>query len=69
MVELRKSMTTATLSKKQYNDLLETLQSRFQKNSSRHPGLDWAKVLSKLEANPKNSGLSMKWKEPAANPT
>jgi hypothetical protein len=53
MMELRKSMTTATLSKKQYNDLLETLQSRFQKNSSRHPGLDWAKVLSKLEANPK----------------
>ncbi len=32
--------------------LLVTLQTRFEKNSSRHPGLDWAKVKARLDANP-----------------
>ena len=34
-------------------ELLETLRARFQKNISRHKGLDWAKLQVKLEANPK----------------
>ena len=46
-------MTNVTFSKKQRDDLLKTLQSRFEKNMNRHPSLDWAKVQSKLEANPK----------------
>jgi len=32
--------------------LLDTLQARFEKNMSRHRGLEWAKVRAKLEANP-----------------
>ena len=46
-------MTNVTFSKKQRDDLLKTLQSRFEKNMNRHPSLDWEKVQSKLEANPK----------------
>ena len=38
--------------KKQPNDLLATLKSRFEKNPGRHKGLDWAKVQARLEARP-----------------
>jgi hypothetical protein len=44
-------MTNRTLSKKQREDLLKALQARFEKNMSRHKGLEWAPVLAKLEAN------------------
>ena len=40
------------LSPKQREDLLKTLKARFEKNMNRHKGLEWAKVLAKLEANP-----------------
>ncbi len=33
-------------------ELLKTLKARFEKNMNRHKGLDWEKVLAKLEANP-----------------
>src|SRR5580765_610454 len=33
-------------------ELLKTLKARFEKNMNRHKGLEWAKVQSKLEANP-----------------
>lgn len=33
-------------------DLLRVLQARFEKHTSRHPGLNWAQVQQKLEANP-----------------
>ena len=33
-------------------DLLRALKARFEKHISRHPGLDWAQVQQKLEANP-----------------
>ncbi|PKL36750.1 DUF4256 domain-containing protein [Candidatus Peregrinibacteria bacterium HGW-Peregrinibacteria-1] len=46
-------MTKTTLTPEQQKALLETLQNRFEKNTNRHPGLQWAKVQSKLEANPK----------------
>ncbi len=45
-------MPNATLSVKQREQLLNTLKSRFEKNMNRHPGLDWAKVQARLEANP-----------------
>lgn len=32
--------------------LLQTLQTRFEKNMDRHKGLEWAKVQAKLEAHP-----------------
>lgn len=33
-------------------ELRKTLQTRFEKNKGRHPGLTWAEVLARLEANP-----------------
>jgi Protein of unknown function (DUF4256) len=44
-------MPNMTLSGKQRDELLRTLQARFEKNMSRHKGLEWAKVQAKLEAN------------------
>jgi hypothetical protein len=43
------------LSPKQREELLRALKARFEKNMSRHKGLDWAKVQSRIcgmEANP-----------------
>jgi hypothetical protein len=37
---------------KQPEELLRTLKARFEKNMSRHQGLEWAKVQAKLGANP-----------------
>lgn len=37
---------------KQRKELLGILEARFSKHSKRHPGLDWAKVQARLEANP-----------------
>ena len=41
------------LSPKQREKILRTLKDRFEKNMSRHKGLEWAKVQAKLEANTK----------------
>jgi hypothetical protein len=35
----------------QREELLRTLKTRFEKNTNRHKGLEWAKVQAKLEAN------------------
>jgi hypothetical protein len=40
------------LSPAQREDLLSALKARFEKNRKRHPGLDWANVDARLEANP-----------------
>jgi hypothetical protein len=45
------TMSNATLSKKQREELLRALQARFEKNMNRHPGFEWEKVQAKLEAN------------------
>jgi hypothetical protein len=39
------------LSPEQLKELLGALKARFEKNMSRHKGLEWAKVQAKLEAN------------------
>src|SRR5271156_1886219 len=39
------------LSSKQREELLGALKARFEKNMGRHPGLVWAKVQARLEAN------------------
>jgi hypothetical protein len=39
------------ISTKQHEELLGILKTRFEKNMSRHKGLDWSKVQAKLEAN------------------
>jgi len=51
------------LSPKQREELLATLKARFEKNMNRHPGLEWAKVQSKLEASPEKlwSLNEMEW--------
>jgi hypothetical protein len=43
--------TKKKLSAKEGQELLETLQARFEKNMNRHKGLGWAKVKARLEAN------------------
>jgi hypothetical protein len=40
------------LSAEQREELLKTLKTRFEKHMDFHEGLDWAKVQSKLAANP-----------------
>ena len=45
-------MPKEILSNKQREELIATLKGRFEKNSNRHPGLDWFKVQSRLEGNP-----------------
>ncbi|MEY2373474.1 MULTISPECIES: DUF4256 domain-containing protein [Lysinibacillus] len=44
-------MSTKELSQEQTEELINTLQVRFEKNTSRHEGLDWANVQAKLEDN------------------
>jgi hypothetical protein len=44
--------TKKELSPEQRDKLIEILKIRFEKNRSRHIGLDWDKIQSKLEANP-----------------
>jgi hypothetical protein len=36
---------------KQYSALLNTLKTRFEKNTNRHKGIEWAKVQARLESN------------------
>ncbi|MEO7300118.1 MAG: DUF4256 domain-containing protein [Verrucomicrobiota bacterium] len=40
------------LSPKQREELLSVVKARFEKNMNRHNGVEWAKVQSKLQANP-----------------
>lgn len=40
------------LSKDQQSVLLKTLKTRFEKNMNRHKGMEWAKIVSKLEKSP-----------------
>jgi hypothetical protein len=43
--------TKKELSTEQQDQLLAILKSRFEKNSNRHKGFDWAKVEAKLKSN------------------
>ena len=40
------------LAPKQCEDLLATLQARFEKNRARHKAMEWAKVKARLQAHP-----------------
>ena len=42
------------LSPEQHEELLGALKARFEKNTNRHKGLEWAQVQSKLQANAEN---------------
>ena len=43
-------MSKAALSNEQREELLKALKARFEKNMNRHKGLEWAQVLTRLEA-------------------
>jgi hypothetical protein len=43
-------MANRILPKKQSEEILRTLQARFEKNMNRHKGLEWSKAQAKLEA-------------------
>ncbi len=49
---MAKSISKKALSSKETAELLATCKARFEKHMQRHKGLDWAKVQSRLEANP-----------------
>jgi len=44
-------MPNSSLSKKQREEILKTLQTRFENNMNRHKGLEWSQVGAKLDAN------------------
>jgi len=44
--------TKKTLSKENQQQLINTLKTRFEKNTNRHKGLDWSAVESRLKSNP-----------------
>ncbi len=46
----KKTMSKKELSPEQHKELLKALKARFEKNTNRHKGLEWAKVQAKLEA-------------------
>lgn len=50
---MKAATTKKELSSGQREELLETLKSRFEKNPTRHEGINWAKVQAKLEADAK----------------
>lgn len=49
---MKDSEAKKKLSSGQREELFEVLKARFEKNMNRHKGLEWAKVQTKLEANP-----------------
>jgi hypothetical protein len=49
---MKGAKTNKDLSPQQREQLLRTLQARFEKNMNRHEGLEWGRVKAKLEANP-----------------
>jgi hypothetical protein len=46
----RKTLNKGGLSKKDSDELIEVLKTRFEKNKNRHKGIDWAKVEAKLRS-------------------
>jgi len=51
MTKSNKVSNKRELSPEQRQELLTTLNARFEKNTNRHQGLEWAKVRARLETN------------------
>ncbi len=49
---MKAAKSSKTLSAAEHEELLAALKIRFEKNMSRHTGLEWVKVKARLEANP-----------------
>ncbi len=56
------------LSPAQREELLATLQARFDKNRDRHEAIEWAKVKAKLEANPQKLCSLMEMEKTGGEP-
>lgn len=56
------------LSPEQQTTLLKILKVRFEKNSHRHPDLDWSKIQSKLESNPRKLAVLFRMEETEGEP-
>jgi|TARA_R110000782_G_scaffold237188_1_gene323649 uncharacterized protein DUF4256 len=56
------------VSKQQKEELLKTLQTRFEKNLNRHKNLEWKKIQEKLEANPEKLWSLNKMEETEGEP-
>ena len=52
---MKSAKTKKSLSAEQREELLATLQARFEKNPARHKGITWAKVQARLEADAPHS--------------
>ncbi len=52
MTKSNKVSDKKELSPEQREELLTTLKARFEKNTNRHSGLEWAKVRARLETKP-----------------
>ncbi len=50
-ISMKSQSSKKELSSKQREELLGALKTRFEKNMTRHKGLEWSKVQAKLEAN------------------
>ncbi len=48
--------TKKELSPQEREELFKTLKTRFEKNGDRHKGMEWAKVLARLQAHPEKLG-------------
>lgn len=53
---------------KQREELLKTLKARFEKNMSRHRGVEWSKVEARLDANPKKFDSLLEMEETGGEP-
>jgi hypothetical protein len=60
--------TKNKLSSEQREGLLRTLKARFEKNTNRHKGLEWAKVQAKLEASPEKLGSLQEMEKTGGEP-
>jgi len=56
------------LSHEQQTEFLKVLKVRFEKNTNRHPDLQWNKIQSKLESNPEKLAVLFKMEETEGEP-
>ena len=61
-------MPTKNLSPEETSTLLDILKTRFEKNKNRHINLEWAKVQTKLEANPEKKGSLLQMEKTGGEP-
>jgi len=53
---------------KERDELIATLQARFEKNAKRHKNIEWAKVQSRLEANPEKLAVLAEMEKSGGEP-